>query len=223
MRTIFASFLLFLTFFAYAKESLTYEEILQSYKQSYLYEKIGDYKDAIRVLMPIYKVYPYGYTINLRLGWLYYLWGKYENSIFHYRRAISVIPSSVEAKLGLSLPLMAQERWGEVETLMYQVIATDYYNYYGNLRLCAALEKQGKYSMVMFVARKMLTIYPTDVPFLIYLGKSYYHLGNLEAALRTFKDALVLDPENNTAKEFLKKIKEKLNPPPGKKEKSRQP
>ncbi len=206
------------TLSAKANENLTYREILQSYKQSYLYEKIGDYKDAIRVLMPIYKAYPYGYTINLRLGWLYYLWRKYENSIFHYRRAISAIPSSVEAKLGLSLPLMAQEKWKDVETLMYQIIATDYYNYYGNLRLCEALEHQKKYSMELFIAQKMLAIYPTSVPFLIYLGKSYYHLGNLRLALKTFKDVLILDPENNTAKEYIKTIEEELNPKPQKKE-----
>jgi tetratricopeptide (TPR) repeat protein len=196
---------------SFASDNLTYKEILQDYKQSYFYEKIGDYKDAIRVLMPIYKAYPYGYTINLRLGWLYYLWGKYENSKFHYRRAISAIPSSVEAKLGLSLPLMAQERWKDVEMLMYQIIATDYYNYYANLRLCSALEHQKKYSMELYIARKMLAIYPTSVPFLVFLGKSYYHLGNLKAAYETFRNVLILDPENNTAKDFLKKIEEKLN------------
>jgi tetratricopeptide (TPR) repeat protein len=193
--------------------SLSYNDILKAYEKSYFYERIGDYKDAIRVLMPVYKEYPLGYTINLRLGWLYYLWGKYENSIFHYRRAVSAIPTSAEAKLGLSLPLMAQERWQDVEVLMYQIIATDYYNYYANLRLCTALDKQGKYYLEMVIARKMLALYPTSVPFLIALGRAYYNLKDYKAALETFKNALVLDPENNTIKDYIKKIQQRLNPP----------
>jgi len=193
--------------------SLSYNDILKAYEKSYFYERIGDYKDAIRVLMPVYKEYPLGYTINLRLGWLYYLWGKYENSIFHYRRAVSAIPTSAEAKLGLSLPLMAQERWQDVEVLMYQIIATDYYNYYANLRLCTALDKQGKYYLEMVIARKMLALYPTSVPFLIALGRAYYNLKEYKTALEIFKNALVLDPENNTIKDYIKKIQQQLNPP----------
>ncbi len=192
--------------------SLSYREILKSYQKSYFYERIGDYKDAIRVLMPVYQSYPLGYTVNLRLGWLYYLWGKYENSIFHYRRAVSVLPTSAEAKLGLSLPLMAQERWKDVEVLMYQIIATDYYNYYANLRLCTALDKQGKYYLEMVIAKKMLTLYPTSVPFLVALGRAYYNLKDYKSALETFKNALVLDPENNTVKGFIEKIQRVLKP-----------
>jgi len=196
-------FLLLIPFLVF---SLTYEEIAKAYKQSYLYEKIGDYKDAIRVLMPIYNSYPNGYTVNLRLGWLYYLMGKYENSIFHYKRADRAIPTSVESKLGLSLPLMAQEKWDKAEEILFRVLKLDYYNYYGNLRLCTVLEKEKKFEQQKATALKMLAIYPTSVPFLVELAKAYYHLGEKEKAKKLFKDILILDPENLTAKEYLKKL-----------------
>jgi len=194
---------LFLFQFAF---SLTYSQIKEAYQKSFFYEKVGDYKDAIRVLMPIYKAYPDGYTINLRLGWLYYLWGKYDNSEFHYRKADKAIPTSVESKLGLSLPLMAQQKWGEAETTLYRVIAIDFYNYYGNLRLAKVLGKEKKYKQQIAVALKMLNIYPTSVPFLVVLGEGYYNLGNLQKAEEVLKNILILDPENITAKELLKKI-----------------
>ncbi len=187
---------------------LSYEEIKKAYEKSYFYEKVGDYKDAIRVLMAVYEAYPDAYTVNLRLGWLYYLWGKYKNSEFHYKKAIKAIPSSVEAKLGLSLPLLAQKRWNEVESLMYQVISTDYYNYYGNLRLCLALREQKKYNLVIAISQKMLAIYPTSVPFLVFLAEGYYFIGDKKRALSLFKDILILDPENITAKKYLKRLKE---------------
>ena len=62
--------------------SLSYERIKKDYYKSFVYEKLGDYKNPIRVLMEVYKAYPNGYTVNLRLGWLYYLLGNYENSIY---------------------------------------------------------------------------------------------------------------------------------------------
>ncbi len=199
--------LLFIPLFVF---SLSYEEIKKAYQQSFFYEKIGDYKDAIRALMPVYKAYPNTYTVNLRLGWLYYLWGKYNNSIYHYDKANQAAPASVEAKLGLSLPLMAQHKWGDAEKVLYKVLAIDFYNYYGNLRLCKVLEKEKKYRDQLMVALKMLNLYPASVPFLVEKGKAFYHLGNLEASLKVFRDVLILDPENLTAKDYLKKVEQRL-------------
>ena len=201
LKSLFFIFLLIQSVFA-----LTYKEIKQAYQKSYFYEKVGDYKNAIRVLMPIYKAYPNGYTINLRLGWLYYLMGRYDNSEYHYRKADKVIPTSVESKLGLSLPLMAQERWGDAEQVLYRVLAIDYYNYYGNLRLAKVLGKEKKYKQQVAVVLKMLNIYPTSVPFLVVLGEGYYHLGEFNKAQEIFKNVLILDPENLTAKRYLKKL-----------------
>ncbi len=44
------------------------KDIQNLYYKSYNYEKMGDYKDAIKVLIPLYKKYPKGYTLNLRLA-----------------------------------------------------------------------------------------------------------------------------------------------------------
>jgi tetratricopeptide (TPR) repeat protein len=131
-------FLLLMIFFIFNFASaMSYQEIKSAYTRSYLYEKTQDYKDAIKALMFVYKTYPEGYTINLRLGWLYYLSGKYANS-----------------------------------------------------------EKQ--------IARKMLYIYPTDVNFLNELAISLYHQKKFVYAESLFKDVLILNPENVTAKEYLK-------------------
>jgi len=191
----------------FAGEKLSYEEIKKAYYRSYMYEKVRDYTNAIKALMPVYLSFPNGYTVNLRLGWLYYLAGKYKNSEYHYRKAITAIPSSIEAKLGLILPLKSQKRWDEVEKIAYEILKVDYYNYYGNLYLCEALESLKKLKLLEKVSRKMLYIYPTDVNFLAFLGKSYYYQGLKQKAISIFKDLLILDPENYIAKEFLKKLK----------------
>ncbi|WP_457624566.1 tetratricopeptide repeat protein [Persephonella sp.] len=191
--------------FALAAYGMDYEDIKRSYYRSYQYERTGDYENAIKALSFVYNEYPDSYTVNLRLGWLYYLAKKYANSIFHYEKAIKAAPYSVEAKLGYTLPLLAQSKFTDVEKVCYQILNTDYYNYYGNLRLSYVLRAQKKYKIAGEVATKMLTIYPTDVNFLTELALSRYYLGQKEEAYRLFKDILILDPENVTAKEFLKK------------------
>ncbi|WP_456396582.1 tetratricopeptide repeat protein [Desulfurobacterium sp.] len=183
--------------------ALSYNDIKLAYHKSFTYEKTKDYRDAIKVLMPIYKTYPNGYTVNLRLGWLYYLMGKYKNSEVHYRKAIEAIPSSIEAKLGLALPLMAEKRWSDVESLMYKVLKTDYYNFYGNLRLAIALRNEDKGKLAEQISRKMLALYPSNVAFLTELGLDLIAQGKKKEAYSIFNDVLILDPENTVAKYYL--------------------
>jgi len=193
------SILLILSVFSYA---LDYEKIKDAYYRSYQYEKVGDFENAVKSIMIVYKEYPEGYTVNLRLGWLYYL-----NKNYHYEKALKVIPSSVEAKLGYTLPLLAQGKYTDVEKICYQILNTDFYNYYGNLRLSFVLRMQKKYDMAVKVINKMLSLYPTDINFLTELALVRFYQGDKKQAEYLFKDILILDPENVTAKEYLKKLR----------------
>ena len=179
------------------------KDIRACYYSSYRYEKTQNYEDAVKALLILHQTYPKGYTVNLRLGWLYYLRGNYANSEKHYQTAIKAAPSSIEAKLGYTLPLLAQERYEDVETITKQILAADYGNYYGNLRFAFALRMQKKYEQVEKVVTRMLVFYPTDVSFLIELGLLRVAQGQTEAAKRLFYDVLTLDPENVTAKQQL--------------------
>lgn len=185
--------------------AISYKKIKETYHKSFNYEQQKDFKDAIRAIMPVYEAYPNGYTVNLRLGWLYYLLKKYGNSEAHYKKAIKSVPSSAEAKLGLSLPYLAQKRWKEVENLMYEILKTDFYNFYGNLRLAIALRNQGKGDLAEKVSRKMLALYPANVSFLTELGLDLIAQGKNKKAYSIFADVIVLDPENQIAKYYLGK------------------
>ncbi|MDQ7068371.1 MAG: hypothetical protein Q9M40_10605 [Sulfurimonas sp.] len=63
------------------------ESIKEQYLKSYDYERMGKYSEAIKVLSPLYKKYPKGYTLNLRFGWLFFLDKKYKNAQKHYKEA----------------------------------------------------------------------------------------------------------------------------------------
>lgn len=188
-----------------APPALTAQEldIQGAYYRSYGYERTEDYMNAIRALSGVFEAYPEGYTVNLRMGWLYYLNGNYANAMVHYDTARRVAPYALEPKLGALLPLLAQERYADAEAQAYQIVSVDYYNYYGNLRLTVALRMQGKLTQARQVATKMLTSYPTDTRYLTQLGLIAVAEGDDEAARATFADVLILDPESPEARAYL--------------------
>ena len=179
-------------------------DIQMAYYKSYNYEKMGDYKDSIKSLIPVYKKYPKGYTLNLRLGYLFFLDKKYSNSIEHYKKAATIAPYSVEAKLGLIKNYLKTEKYDNALSISNTIIKTDYYNYYGNFYLLIALKLKNQKEEAIKIANKMLSLYPTDIMYLQELAKLKYEKDK-KSGKKIFEDILILDPNNITAKEYLSK------------------
>jgi len=178
-------------------------DIKAAYHASYEYERAEDYQDGIRALAPVYEAYPNGYTVNLRMGWLFYLNGNYNNAISHYDVARSAAPFALEPKLVQLLPMLAQGRWSDAESVAYEVVSVDHYNYYGNMRLVFALRMQEKFEPAYQIALKMAAVYPTDVAFLTELALLNQARGYEEEAARLFTDVQILDPENEAARNYF--------------------
>lgn len=203
-RLVAATFALLLGLAAALQAAdLTPQQIRDAYHRSYSYERAGDYDNAIKALSLVIREYPNGYTVNLRIGWLYYLKGNHANAISHYDAAIRIAPYALEPKLGVLLPLLAQSRFTDAEARAYHVVTVDYYSYYGNLRLAIALRLQGKLDQAQTVVGKMLIAYPTEPLFLTELGLIQQARGDTESAAATFQDVIVLDPENPSAAAFF--------------------
>lgn len=189
--------LIIFSFFAMA---LNVKEI---YYKSYNYEKMGDYKDAIKVLIPLYEKYPNGYTLNLRLGYLFFLDGKYENAIKHYLKASVILPSSFEPLLALSNVYLNMKNFDNAIKYAGLVVKKDYYNFYGNYYLAKAFYYKKDYKNALLITNKMLNIYPTNVLFLTQLGLIYENLDK-QKAKKIFEDVIILDPNNIIANKYLK-------------------
>lgn len=189
-----------------AQAQLTDQDVRNAYYSSYRYEKSQNYADAIKALTPVVEAYPDGYTANLRMGWLHYLQGGFATARRHYEKAIKVAPYSIEAKLGMTLPLLAQEKYEEVETYCKMVIRMDANNYIANLRLTVSLRLQKKYDAAEVVATRLLAYFPTDVSFLNEFGLLKVAKGDKARAIRVFNDVVILDPENIIAKAQLAQL-----------------
>ena len=180
------------------------KEIKEIYYKSYNYEKMGDYKDAIKVLIPLYNKYSNSYTVNLRLGWLFYLNKNYSNSIKHYEKASLILPYSIEPKLGLMRDYLEMQNFKAALKIGNIILREDYYNYYGNYYEILALKGVKDYKSALKIANKMLSLYPTSVLFLNSLGEIYYLENKKDLAKNIFENVLILDPNNVVAKSYLK-------------------
>lgn len=184
---------------------LSFKEIQSAYNSSYTYETATKYKIAISSLNKVIKEYPNGYTVNYRLGWLYYLSGNYANSLKHLNTALLTYPYSVEVLNTLNLVNVARLDWEKVEAQSANIFKIDYYNYYANYWYTIALMRQKKYDQAIKISNKMLSVFPSNVTFLVTLAESTYLNGSIQEALLIFQSAIILDKDNETAKYYLGK------------------
>ena len=180
-----------------------YEEIKRDYFKSYDYEQMQKYNEAIKVLSPLYSKYPKGYTLNLRFGWLFYLDKKYADAIEHYKKASLINQYALEPKLGLIRIYLATSSSQKAQTLAYEILKVDYYNFYANLYAIQSLIAQNKTDIALEIIRKMLSIYPTNITFLEQLFIVYKQT-NSEYLQSVYEDILILDPNNVLVRSYQK-------------------
>lgn len=179
------------------------KSIKEAYEKSYNYGNLGNYGDAIKSLALVHKEYPETYTVNMRLGYLYFLNTNYANASNHYLSAQKAAPKSLPPLLGAMRITNIKEQYEKTEESGYKVLQSDLYNYYGNLYLAYALRKSKKYEAASAIDLKMLEVYPSDAGFLLEYGLLTFAQGNKDAATSALHYLLILDPENVVAKEVL--------------------
>jgi tetratricopeptide (TPR) repeat protein len=173
--------------------------IKEAYQRSITNEKIEDYGGAIKALSRVVATYPKGYTVNLRLGWLYYLNGRYSNSIDHYQTAQMVQPDTFEPLLGILLPLIAQTDYLRAEQVANQLLQADPGNYYGNLRLIEILLHTGKLEQALANCIRMRGHYPSDIRFLEQHAAILQAQGKVAQATEIHHILQTLDPDNTSS------------------------
>lgn len=184
-------------------------DVRKAYYSSYELEKQARYSEAAKALNSVVKAYPTGYTVNYRLGWLYYKDGKFTDAYKYYTKALAVYPSSIEVLQSITLIEVAREDWKKVEEQSKKIIKIDYYNQNANYWYAVALRMQNQCKEAAQVMEKMTYLYPTSTSYLNEYAKIQYCLKKYDHATQLFGTVLVLDPYNQDAVEYLKKIEKR--------------
>ncbi|MBI3393266.1 MAG: hypothetical protein HY039_08765 [Nitrospirae bacterium] len=173
--------------------------------QSYKLEQGGLYAQAAAVLDPLVARQPPHEFALLRHAWLNYLQGSHNEAVHKYTAALKVNPRSLDARLGLTLPLLAQQRWGEAAYHAKQVLAVSPWDYLANVRLMICEEGERKWEDLAKHAAEVALRYPADATVLVYLARAEAWLGHAGKAKTAYLQVLERIPGHVEATNFLKR------------------
>ena len=169
------------------------------FQQSFTLETAGSYAAALDRMDRLQGSGEDGYLLHLRRGWLLYLNGRYADSVEAYRKAVAAAERSAEARVGLSLPLMALHRWADAEQVCRELLAIAPGNYTGMSRLAWILFSSGRYADAEQAYREVLVQYPSDNDLRSGLGWSLLRQGRTKEARAAFDEVLQVVPGHVSA------------------------
>ncbi len=194
--------LLSLTTSGYAQQ---FEKQKAAFSKSYLSESKGDYKAAINTLREVYDLS--SYEINLRLGWLTYKAGDFQESEGYYRKAVTIMPYGIEARFGLVMPLSSMGNWTQVIKVYEEILTIDPNNSVANYRYGLLLYNRGDYLKSEKLVTKTVNLYPFDYDSVVLLAWIKLKLNRMLEAKMLFQKVLLYNPTSASAIEGLSLIK----------------
>jgi tetratricopeptide (TPR) repeat protein len=179
--------------------------LIDGFTQSYYYEKVGNYASAISTLKSIYQ--EESYECNLRLGWLTYNAGLYQESMSYYQKAINIMPVSVEARLGYVYPAAAFGNMNNVIVQYKKILEIDPQNTIANYKLGYIYYDKKDFQVAFKYFEKVVNLYPFDYDGLLMFAWTNFQLGKSREAKVLFKKVLLLSPGDQSATSGLALIK----------------
>ncbi len=201
-KLFFAFALLNISFNTYSQD---FEKEVKAFQKSYEYESKGDYGKAIAEIKNIYN--QDSYEQNLRLGWLNYLLGNFNESIGFYQKAIKIMPYSEEAKFGIIYPYSALGKWDVIENYYKKILETSPSNTTALYKLGMIYYGKGDFSSAQNYFGKLVNLYPFSYDGLIMLAWTDFKLKKYREAKVLFYKALMLKSNDKSAREGLSYIK----------------
>lgn len=202
LRKIIVIAVLFFVFQGFSQEVKT---VPNAFAKSYVAEGKGNYSEAIKAIKDIYN--ESSYTMNLRLGWLYYLDLNYEVSISYYNKASKLMPVAVEPLWALLNPQIAKENWAEVDKIYLRILKIDPKNSTANYKLGLNYYYRKNYAKAKKYFDVALNLYPFDYNIVLMSAWNNYFLGKTNEAKVLFNKVLNIDANDASALQGLSLIK----------------
>lgn len=173
--------------------------------KSYELEALGKYGEASAALAMDDNAAtgPNSSFMLARRGWLAYMQGLFNESVSLYKRSLERNPKSIEARVGITLPLLAQQRWRETALYARQIIAESAWDYTAHVRLMVAEEGMKDWKGLQEHAQKFTERYPSDTSAWVYLARAHAWQGNTKEARLAYQRVLERFPKHIEATRYL--------------------
>jgi len=194
-----------LTYVAFNVNAQANKALSNAFKQSYDYEAVKNYEAATNTINSMYS--ETSYEINIRLGWLNYLSGKFKESVMYYHKAIELMPAATEPKWGTIYPFTKLENWTEIEKNYISILKIDPKNTTANYNLGLIYYYRKDYISAKKYFDISLNLFPFNYNNLLMSAWVNYFLGNRNEASVLFNKTLLCSPNDKSALEGLSLIK----------------
>ena len=181
------------------------DSLQDAFTQSYYYEKVGNYPSAIASIKKVHK--ESSYETNLRLGWLTYNAGFYQESMAYYQKAIALMPAAIEARLGFVYPAAAFGNMTQVMEQYGKILEIDQKNTTANYKLGYIYYEKKDFQSASKYFEQLVNLYPFDYDGLLMYAWTNYQLGKTREAKVLFNKVLLLSPGDQSASSGLSLIK----------------
>lgn len=172
-------------------------------QESYQLEKENKPLEALAKIEQLLAQQPTHELALLRSAWLLHQQGQHAESEKRYAKAIELNPRSIDARLGLMLPQLAQKHYAKVVSTSRRVLADNPAEYTANLRLLISEEALARWPDVSRHASEFAAYYPTDATPLLYWARSEVAQRNTNKARELYSKVLERQPANEEASKYL--------------------
>ena len=193
------AFVLFVSPVAFAQ--VNFSSLQEAFSKSYTLEAQGDYKLAADEIKVFYE--ESSYESNLRLGWLNYMAGSFNESIAFYKKAIELMPYADEPKFGYNFPLSALGRWDEVIVMYNQILENSPHNTKAMYYLGTIYYNRSQFDKSIALFKQLIDLYPFDYDGLLMYAWTNHQLGKKKEAKVLFQKVLLNKPNDTSAVEGL--------------------
>jgi len=177
------------------------EVTARAYEKSRQQEAVGAYAAAVAAMQSATPDSQQTYPFAVRMGWLMFQAGNHEASIGFFRRALSLGPASIEARMQMMLPLMAAKRFADAETIAAEVLQVDRHNLAVRTRLAKIQYGTSHFSEAAATFHDILVDYPADVDVAAGYAWALLKMNRTEEAYGVFRNVLTVAPSNVSAQE----------------------
>lgn len=182
------------------------------YSKAYLkignvYLKLGDTEKAA-VFFKIAANYD-GFDINAlnMLGNIYFDSGFYDKAEEAYKKILTINPCTAGAHNNLANAFSLLGKKYKAIKEYKKAIELEPSNAEYAFNLGTECGKEGLYDEAIAALKDAHCLRRRHIPTLINLGASYFYNGDLSAAEKEWKKVLLIDPQNNLAKDYLKRVR----------------
>ncbi len=169
---------------------------------------LGKYEEAVRELQKEVQIgHPTPVTLT-SLGKANLALGKYEEAEKWFRSVVDKNPYDAYAVSGLVDACAKLGKHEEAINALANVLRVDPGNIKLRFKLANELYRAGKLNSALHHYKELHKFYPKNVDFLLNMGVVYAEMDSLDRAIEMWKKVLELDPQNELARENLRKALE---------------